>query len=260
MKKILATLLLASSAQAQTINGCPPPMEPMSSTVRLPDSGVVLTVGEYDGTTRKVVSSYEYTDWTAGQVGTMSANGDVTFTNKTDQNRRMKYRISVLLPDGSEPTIPTGSILCWEPDTNRIIVVYETVVNANAEVVVPVSWDVAIRNVGMLADLNGDGRVDGTDQGILFAAFGTDDPVADLNADGIVNAADLGILLSNWSDYSEDVIETSNAGGEGGSGFEIQSPFINTADYVIAATLIQDPVRGGNGQVRVPFLDWQWIA
>ena len=257
MKKILASLLFASNAYAQ----CPPPMEPMSSTVRLPDSGVVLTVGEYDGTTRKVISSYEYTDWTAGQVGTMSANGDVTFTNKTDQNRRMKYRISVLLPDGSEPTIPTGSILCWEPDTNRIIVVYEAVVNANAEVVVPVSWDVAIRNAGMLADLNGDGRVDGTDQGILFAAFGTNDPVADLNVDGIVDAADLGILLANWSDYSEDVIEGADAGGGGGgSGFDLQSPFINTADYVIAATLIQDPVRGGNGQVRIPFLDWQLTA
>lgn len=235
-------------------------MEPMSSTVRLPDSGVVLTVAEFDGTTRKVVSSYEYTQWLQGLVGTMQSNGDITFTNKTDQNRRMKYRISVLLPEGSEPQIPDGSMLCWEPETNRIIAVYEAVVGPNAEVVVPVAWDVMIRNAGMVADLNGDGRVDGTDQGILFAAFGTNDPVADLNDDGIVDAADLGILLSNWSDYSEDVIETSDAGGGGGgSGLDIQSPFINTADYVIAATLIQDPVKEGNGN-KIPFLDWQWRA
>jgi hypothetical protein len=181
----------------------------------------------------------------------MSSNGDITFTNKTNQNRRMKYRISVLLPEGSEPQIPAGSDLCWEPETNRIITVYETLVNANQEVVVPISWDVTIRNAGMLADLNGDGRVDGIDQGILFAAFGTDDAIADLNGDGMVDAADLGILLANWSDYSEDVIETSDASF---------NQTWNGADYIIAADIVTDPVRGGNGQVRVPFLDWQWKA
>jgi len=224
-------------------------MEPMSTTVRLPDSGVIVVVGEYDGDTRTVVSSYDYTQWTEGQIGVMSSNGDITFTNKTNQNRRMKYRISVLLPEGSEPQIPAGSDLCWEPETNRIITVYETVVNANQEVVVPISWDVTIRNGGMLADLNGDGRVDGTDQGLMIAAFGTDDAVADLNGDGIVNAADLGILLANWSDYSEDTIETSNA-----------TTNWDSADYIIAADIVTEPVRGGNGQVRIPFLDWQWKA
>lgn len=204
MKKILSSLLFASNAYAQ----CPPPMEPMSSTVRLPDPrGLVLTVGEYDGPTRNVVSSYEYTEWTAGQVGTMSADGNITFTNKTADNRRMTYRMSILLPDGSEPSIPDVSILCWEPNTNRIIVVYDAVVGPNAEVVVPIAWDVVVRNSGMLADLNGDGRVDAADQGILFSAWGTSDRLSDLNTDGVVNAEDLGILLSNWSEYSEDVVE-----------------------------------------------------
>lgn len=255
MKKrnpLLMCLLWASFASnVQGQAPCPPPMEPMSTTVRLPDSGIIIVVGEYDGDTRTVVSSYDYTQWTEGQIGVMSSNGDITFTNKTNQNRRMKYRISVLLPEGSEPQIPAGSDLCWEPETNRIITVYETVVNANQEVVVPISWDVTIRNGGMLADLNGDGRVDGIDQGILFAAFGTDDAVADLNGDGMVDAADLGILLANWSDYSEDVIETSDASF---------NQTWNGADYIIAADIVTDPVRGGNGQVRVPFLDWQWKA
>ena len=246
-------------AQAQVITDCPPPMEPMSSTVRLPDSGVVLTVAEFEGDTRKVVSSYEYTQWLEGLVGTMQSNGEITFTNKTEQNRRMKYRISVLLPNGSEPQIPDGSILCWEAETNRIIAVYESAVPANEEVVVPVAWDVMIRKEGMLADLNGDNRVDGVDQAIMLAAFGTNDTIADLNGDGFVDAADLGILLANWSDYSEDVLETSDAGPNETPEFEINSPFINTADYVIAATLIEDPVKEGNGN-KVPFLDWQWRA
>jgi hypothetical protein len=199
---LTAILLLTSSAYAQ----CPPQMQPMSTTVRLPDSGVIVVVAEYDGDTRTVVSSYDYTQWSTGQIGVMSSNGDITFTNKTNQNRKMKYRVSVLLPEGSEPQIPDGSNLCWEPETNRIITVYETLVNANQEVVVPISWDVVIRNAGMLADLNGDGRVDGVDQGIIFSSWGTSDPVSDLNGDGTVNAADLGILLANWSDYSEDSV------------------------------------------------------
>jgi hypothetical protein len=240
MKTLLTTLLLlTSSAYAQ----CPPPMEPMSTTVRLPDSGIVVVVGEYDGETRTVVSSYEHTEWNEGKIGTMMGDGDITFTNKTNQNRRMKYRISVLLPEGSVPMIPDGSDLCWEPDNSRIIVVYQAVVNANQEVVVPISWNVAIKNAGMLADLNGDGRVDAADQGILMGAWGTSDAIADLNQDGIVNAQDLGILLSNWSDYSEDVIETSSA-----------TTNWDSADFIIAADIVTDPVRGGNGQVRVPFL------
>ena len=53
-------------------------------------------------------------------------------------------------------------------------------------------------------DLNGDGTVDGADQGLLFAAWGPHPPTfvhpADLNTDGVVNGLDLGILFSHWGD------------------------------------------------------------
>jgi len=53
-----------------------------------------------------------------------------------------------------------------------------------------------------LADLNGDGVVDGADLGILLSNWGTPKGAknlkADLNADGVVDGADLGILLSAW--------------------------------------------------------------
>jgi hypothetical protein len=52
-----------------------------------------------------------------------------------------------------------------------------------------------------IADLFGDGIVNGADLGILLAgwgACGTGTCAADLNGDGQVNGADLGILLSGW--------------------------------------------------------------
>jgi len=51
----------------------------------------------------------------------------------------------------------------------------------------------------LLADLNGDGKVDGADLGYLQNNFGKDDPLADINGDGKVDGADLGFLLSAWS-------------------------------------------------------------
>ena len=47
-------------------------------------------------------------------------------------------------------------------------------------------------------DLNGDGRVDGGDLGLLLAVWGTSDPAADLNGSGTVDGGDLGLLLSAW--------------------------------------------------------------
>jgi hypothetical protein len=46
-------------------------------------------------------------------------------------------------------------------------------------------------------DLNGDGKINGVDLGILLAAWAGVGP-ADLNRNGIVEGADIGILLSNW--------------------------------------------------------------
>jgi hypothetical protein len=52
---------------------------------------------------------------------------------------------------------------------------------------------------GPKGDLNGDGKVEVMDLGILLSAWGrTDKPPADLNQDGIVDVVDLGILLSHW--------------------------------------------------------------
>lgn len=48
-------------------------------------------------------------------------------------------------------------------------------------------------------DLNGDGKVNGADIGIMLGEFGSNAVRSDLDRNGIVNGADLGILLGNWA-------------------------------------------------------------
>lgn len=50
-----------------------------------------------------------------------------------------------------------------------------------------------------IADINGDGIVDGADLALILSAWGTSDSEADLNGDGIVDGADLALVLANWS-------------------------------------------------------------
>ena len=51
-----------------------------------------------------------------------------------------------------------------------------------------------------LADLTGDGAVNGADLGIALNAWGIADALGtgDVNHDGLVNGVDLGIMLSAW--------------------------------------------------------------
>ena len=48
-------------------------------------------------------------------------------------------------------------------------------------------------------DLNQDGLINGSDLGLLFGQWGTND-TGDFNFDGIVDGQDLAILLINWCD------------------------------------------------------------
>lgn len=62
--------------------------------------------------------------------------------------------------------------------------------------------DVTIGRTLSVADLNGDGTVDGADLGMLLATWGECAETccaADLNADGLIDGADLGLLLAAWT-------------------------------------------------------------
>jgi hypothetical protein len=82
------------------------------------------------------------------------------------------HRDRFVMPGGIGPT-PSGRQ--WIPETNELV-------------------------MGCTADINGDGRVDGTDLGNMMVTWGPAAPgtPADLNADGVVNSADLGALLGAW--------------------------------------------------------------
>lgn len=51
-----------------------------------------------------------------------------------------------------------------------------------------------------LGDLDGNGKVDGGDLGMMLGAWGTNDPAADINRDGKVDGGDLGMLLGLFGD------------------------------------------------------------
>ena len=265
MKKTLSTLALAvaSSVFGQDPD-CGPKLQPMTTT-RIPDfdadgnlTGRMITVSEADTDTRTIVAAYDtpYGDY----IGTYSMDGTVDFTNKTSVRRKMRFRQSILLDEGIMPIIPPAfSEVCWEPDIRRLITYYEQIVQPGETVEVPIFWEITTRLEAQLADVNADGIVDSADQGLLMAAFGTDNPLYDLNQDGVVNGDDLGILLSQWSETADDVIDDANA-GDPDPIEQLWNPAWETADYIIAADIETDPIKGGNGQVRIPFLDWQWRA
>ncbi|MFO0784240.1 MAG: S8 family serine peptidase [Phycisphaerales bacterium] len=52
---------------------------------------------------------------------------------------------------------------------------------------------------GLPGDLDGSGRVDGVDLGLLLGAWGPGPSEADLSGDGVVDGTDLGVLLSFWT-------------------------------------------------------------
>jgi hypothetical protein len=65
--------------------------------------------------------------------------------------------------------------------------------------VVPAS---ALSNGGapLVGDLDGDGRVGGSDLGLMLASWGPGSNLpADLNGDGVVNGSDMGTLLGAWT-------------------------------------------------------------
>lgn len=252
LQRLAALLLLLNSslyADAQVLEEpCPTLSEPMSITERTVNNGVVTTIGLYDGDTRKVESNYTYQEWNNTRVGTMTVSGDFIFWNKTDDTRIMRYRASILVPEGLVPVldqtqVPLNTQLCWEESTDRIVILLETVVDAQENVAVPFELSLLIRAF-MLADLNVDGRVDALDQAILIDLFGTvGESIGDLNNDGIVDDLDLDILLMNWSDYSEDVVQITNAGG-------VDEGTIYNEDTIV--NLIQERNR--------PWMDFPYIA
>ena len=192
------------SAALQNAEPCSPRMLPMVTT-SLPyvgESGEVAGLIEFtsEASTSGRVLVVTYVRPGVAQVGTFTVEGDARIQNLTNATANMKYRMSNRIDDGFVPIFDQGSPLCWDAEKQRIICDYVFAVPGQSEITVPVDWSVTIRRADQIADINADGVVDSSDQGILLADFGSDMNRSDLNFDGTVNGADLGILFGQWSE------------------------------------------------------------
>ena len=71
----------------------------------------------------------------------------------------------------------------------RVVVYYEETIPAGGNQTIDIAWSCTLRKEGQIADINGDGAVDGIDQGILMSDWGTSNVRSDLNRDGTVDGA-----------------------------------------------------------------------
>lgn len=87
---------------------------------------------------------------------------------------------------GDGVAILEGSTIC---DNSRTQVIGGFVSNGG---------NVIAESCGCLADVDGNGMVDGGDMGVLVAFWGTNDPHADVDDDGTVDGTDLQLILAAW--------------------------------------------------------------
>ena len=174
---------------------CPPPLVSME-TVALPNEDGSLTVVSNATTdTRQVTAGY---DLRLNQTQAAVA-GEVDLTNRRPaQSATIRYRWSRAIDDRLRPAIQEGSSVCYDPEQSLLVVQLEATVEAGETVSLPLEWSVRLHPA---EDINLDGVVDGADQGLLFADWGSDNFRSDLNRDGVVNGADLGLLSAKrgWS-------------------------------------------------------------
>lgn len=210
MRTFIATCIIASTVvAAQDESPCGPFLNAMETT-RLPEfdddgdpTGRVMTVSYNSSPTYEMTAVY-YHDAFDGP-GTITMEGDITSTNLRSVDAINRFRQSLLVPEDLVPFIAPESPVCWDEAQRRLITLYENQVPTGGEQhVFPISWTIQLRKSSQIADINADGVVNAADQGILTAAWNTDDYLCDLNKDGIVDAADLGILFSQWSESSSE--------------------------------------------------------
>ncbi|MFM8785515.1 MAG: dockerin type I domain-containing protein [Phycisphaerales bacterium] len=119
----------------------------------------------------------------------MNSDGATAWKRPLASDAGTKYRF------GSSRDPSTRAIFVWQgvPVGQNVSDIWAGRVNS----------DGSIGNPALVGDLNGDGYVNGTDLGLLLAAWGTCPSgsacPADLNLDGAVDGIDLGMLLAGWT-------------------------------------------------------------
>ena len=171
---------------------CPPPLHSME-TVALPnEDGSVLVVSTVETDTRTVSAAYDM--WR--EAIRVAVEGDVEMSNKRpDKGSKVRYRWARTIDPSSRPAIPEGSPVCYDYETSMLVVQVEQELEPGGVGVYSLSWEVYLHPA---ADINMDGKVDSSDQGLLFADWGKDALRSDMNRDGVVDGRDLGLLQAQW--------------------------------------------------------------
>jgi hypothetical protein len=181
-----------------SIQVCPASLAAMTmSQVFLDGVWVVESTAETE--TRSVHAVYTIetaeADW--------QMDGQVQIENKRNDPAVIRYRQRRSAPDGMVPVVVDGDV-CWDWATWRLVASWEWQIDAGEVATKDIDWAVRWH---IAADVNLDGIVDGSDRGLIFADWGTDNPRSDLNRDGKVNGADVGIMNTfyGWKlpDHSE---------------------------------------------------------
>ncbi|MFO0962036.1 MAG: hypothetical protein U0625_03925 [Phycisphaerales bacterium] len=169
---------------------------------------------------------------TPGGAGAMSVNGD---NSSQAGQKRVWYQAVSVTPgrryrfsawalataagfpgyslrfalDGAQVsgTISPSQAFLWEQFSTEVVAIDSvmeiSIVNVSG-ITFPNDFmldDLGLEDIGMGADLNGDGAVNGADLGLLLAAWGpcANECAADLDNDGAVTGSDLGVLLAGWT-------------------------------------------------------------
>ena len=172
---------------------CPPPLEHSHEVVVLP----------IDETTAVVASTLEQPGYviSAGydrirEPKRWAEIGEVEATNVGARARVVRYRQTRRVPPGLRPWLDESSPLCYDQAESLVVLEIALELEVDGSATAPIEWDFEL---GALADLDQDGKVDGSDRGLLFADWGEADSPADLNRDGTVDGEDFGLLLEAWT-------------------------------------------------------------
>ena len=154
-------------------------IEYITSTTKAENQGTRYVEANYS---REITGAAIYVD------------GIVSLTGRVFPYTTMRFRHSTTVPAGMVPFI-YDEHLCYDPRTRKIVATYEAESTYGHTVELSISWEV---DLFKQADLDRNGRVDGSDLGLLVSEWGAVGSFADIDGDGIVDGTDLGMLVLQY--------------------------------------------------------------
>jgi len=194
LKQFIYGLVAAFCVTSVAQEVCRPPLVSFDVHREELKDGWLHTTGGAAYETR--VTEVDYYDNRRIDDTLFSSQGQVTLTNTSATSRKIKYRHHVSIRRG-EYTVSQDSTdyeVC--ASDGKVIFYVEKILQIGVPYTQEWTYSIEIQPYG---DIDGDGFINGSDLGMLFAGWGMDGET-DLNKDGTTDGLDLGIILTNWYD------------------------------------------------------------